>query len=232
MLPKALSSLAAVVLVVAACGGSAAPTTRPTASPAATAVATPAAASTPTPPYTVVAGPKGTTLLHAPSFDVPLSLTFGPDWTLSAVGKGLVDLMWGGVDMGIHSTALVTLPGATSADPYIPFPADFVAWLDNRSEFVPAAPRTVTLAGRTGTLVDADFVWKDGTAKSEFLRYGSGGWLYDQYDEGNRARFIVLPGPKDVGGIVVVMNARIADFEGAATALDALLATVKFDAPS
>ena len=79
-------------------------------------------------------------------------------------------------DMGIHSIDMVTLPGATPTDPWIHVPADFVAWVDQRPEWVPSAPRTVTIAGRSGTLIDADFVWKDGTPSSEFLRYGTGGW--------------------------------------------------------
>jgi hypothetical protein len=194
--------------------------------PSPTPLATPAATST------VTAGPLGANSLHAVNFDVPLSLTYGADWRIAHIDKGVVDLLHGDTDMGIHSMALVTLPGATLTDPWIPVPADFVAWINQRSEFVPSAPRTVTIAGRTGTLIDAEFVWKDGTPKRDFLRYGTGSWLYDQYNVGHRARFIILPGPSGVDGLVIVMNAPGADFEAAATSLDALLATIQFDAPT
>jgi hypothetical protein len=180
-------------------------------------------------------GQQGSNVIHAVNFDVPLSLTYGVDWRIEAIGKELVDLRRGdvgGTDMGIHSMRLVTLPGATLTDPWIPVPADFVAWLDQRPEFVPSAPRTVTIGGRSGTLIDAEFVWKDGTAKRDFLRYGTGAWLYDKYDAGNRVRFIILPGPSGAGGLVIVMNAKDADFEAAATSLDGVLATLQFDAPT
>jgi len=153
------------------------------------------------------------------------------------VDQGVVDLVQGSVtgdpDVGIHSTALVTLPGATLTDPWIPVPADFVAWINERPEFVPSAPRAVTFGGRSGTLIDADFVWKDGTPRRDFLRYSTGAWLYDQYDAGARVRFIILPGPSGVDGLVIVMNCRKQYFEAAATSLDVVLATLQFDsAPS
>lgn len=196
----------------------------------------PTASSSPSPSpaatSTVTTDPQGTTLIHAVNFDVPLSLRFSADWRTAHIDKGVVDLLHGDTDMGIHSMALVTLPGATLTDAWIPVPADFVAWIDQRPEFVPSAPRTVTIAGRSGTLIDAEFVWKDGTAKRDFLRYGTGAWLYDQYNVGHRIRFIILPGPSGVDGLVIVMNAPGADFEAAATSLDALLATIQFDAPT
>jgi hypothetical protein len=233
---------AAAVLVVAIFAGTRvlAPTPNSgTAGISPTASSSKSPSPSPAATYTVTAGPQGTTVLHAPNFDVPLSLTLGADWKITAIDKGVVDLGFcpaharACIDMGIHSMALVTLPGATLTDPWIPVPADFVAWIDQRPEFVPSAPRTVTIAGRSGTLIDTEYVWKDGTAKRDFLRYGTGAWSYDQYNVGHRIRFIILPGPSGVGGLVIVMNAPGADFEGAATALDALLATIQFDpAPS
>ena len=130
-------------------------------------------------------------------------------------------------------TAMVTLPGATLTDPWIPVPADFGAWISQRPEFVASPARPVTIAGRNGTLVDADITWKDGTAKRDFLRYGTGAWNYDAGNVGHRARFIILPGPGGVDGLVIVMNSPGADFDAAATSLDTLLATMRFDpAPS
>jgi len=169
--------------------------------------------------------------VHATAFGVPLSLTLSGGWTRDGIERTNLDLQHGDVDLGFHPMSSVTLPGATVADPWIPVPADFVAWIAQRPEFVASAPRTITIAGRSGTVVDADFVWKAGTAKRDFLRYTTGAWLYDQGDDGNRVRFIIVPASSGVGGIVIVMNARIADFASAAAALDVVLATVQFDGP-
>jgi len=234
MRSQSAAGLVLTAVMVAACGGSGvAPTSgvSPTADASTTTVVAPRTPSpAPAATYTVAAGPQGTNVLHAVNFGVPLSVTYAADWRIEFVGKNLVDLRrTDDSDLGISPLALVTLPGAHATDPYIPVPADFVAWIKGRPEFVALAPRTVTIGGRSGTLIDADFVWKDGNAKSEFLRYGDGGWLYDQYDAGNRARFIILPGPSGVGGVVIVMNAGGAVFPAAATSLDALLATLTFD---
>jgi hypothetical protein len=205
--------------------GGVSPTASSSPSPSPSPAATSAAATS--------TAPQGSNFIHAVNFDVPLSLTYGPDWRVAGIDKGQVDLLRGDTDLGIHSTALVTLPGATLTDPWIPVPADFVGWINQRPEFVPSAPRTVTFAGRSGTLIDADIVWKDGAAEHNFLRYGTGGWKYGKDNNvGHRVRFIILPGPSGVGGLVIVMNAPGADFEAAATSLDGVLATLQFDAPT
>ena len=194
----------------------------------------PATPATPAPTYSVTTGSSGLHTLHTVNFDVPLSLTFPADWNIAAVDTGVVDLVrTDGTDFGIHSMALVTLPGPTLADAWIPVPADFVTWVQHRPEFGPSTPRTVTIAGRSGTLIDADFVWKDGTAARDFLRYGTGAWLYDKYDAGGRVRFVILPGPSGAGGIVMVMNSRGSTFDAAGTSLEAMLSTLRLDpAPS
>ena len=240
MRPAITFGLAAAAVLVAAVVGFNLLSKGPTVGgPPATVSPTASSSPSPTPgasTYTTTSGPQGTTVLNAAVFDVPLSITFGSDWTIAAVDKGVVDLVQGYVpgdpDVGIHSTALVTLPGAALTDPWIPVPADFIAWVQQRPEWVASTPRTVTIAGRTGTLIDADFVWKDGTAARDFLRYGTGAWLYDKYNVGARARFIILPGPSGVDGLMVVMNAKVADFDAAAVALDELLSTIEFDTPN
>jgi len=230
---KVYGIAAAAVLVVAVFAGIRLLGPTPSAgvgglSPAASASPSPSPTTSPT----ASDDPNHTTVIHAVNFDVPLTLRYTSDWKPAHIDTGVIDLLHGDTDMGIHSTAMVTLPGATLTDPWIPVPADFVAWINGRPEFTPYAPRTVTIAGRSGTLIDTEYVWKDGTAKRDFLRYGTGAWLYDQYNVGHRIRFIILPGPSGVGGLVVVMNAPSADFDAAATSLDALLATIQFDAPT
>lgn len=164
---------------------------------------------------------------------VPLTLTLSGGWTFGLSEPTNLELFWDGqnVDLGFHPTSKVTLPGATVADPWIPVPADFVTWVQQRPEFTAFQTRPVTVGGRPGTEIDAAFVWKAGTAKRDFLRYTTGAWLYDQGDEGHRIRFIILPGTS-TDGVIIVVNAPAADFDAATATLDVVLTTVQFQAPT
>jgi hypothetical protein len=165
-------------------------------------------------------------------FAVPLSMTLVDGWRLNR-GSGyeessyLLDLQRGTVEIGIMPIAALTVPGATMTDPYVALPTDVAAWVGQRPEFGPATTRAITIGGRTGTLIDADFTW-DGSSKYTFLRfYPTAGWLYDRLVAGSRARFIVLPGPGDTG-ILIHMEAGIGIFNESAASLDRLLATLAF----
>lgn len=196
------------------------------------------------PPATVTPAPTETAsgpspspasrVVDASAFGVPLTLTLSGDWTLAVIEPTNLELFWQGpehVDLGFHPLSMVTLPGATLADPWIPVPADFVTWIQQRPEFTAFQTRPVTIGGRTGTEIDAKFVWKAGNVKRDFLRYTTGSWLYDQYDEGHRIRFIIVPGPSG-DGFMIVVNAPGADFDAATAELDVVLATVQFHAPA
>lgn len=188
------------------------------------ALPTPIASPSPSPSSSVI---------HATTFGVPLTLTLSGGWTLHVIEPTNLELLWGGidrVDLAFHPLNMVTLPGATVADPWIPVPADFVAWIRQRPEFTAFQTRPVTVGGRTGTEIDAEEVWTTGT-KREFLRYTTGGWAYQQGDNGNRIRFVVVPGPSG-DGFIIVMNATAADFDAAAAELDVVLATVQFHSPT
>ena len=109
------------------------------------------------------AAATGPIAFESKKFSVPLSLTIMDGWSLSVDAADQVELQraevqGGDSDFAIMAMAAVTVPGATAADPYVPFPADITAWLAKRPEFVPFAPREVTVGGRTGTLVEVDFV--------------------------------------------------------------------------
>lgn len=165
-------------------------------------------------------------------FAVPLSITLVDSWRLNR-GSGyeessyLLDLQRGAAEVWIMPTAVVTVPGATMADPYLPLPADLVAWVGQRPEFGPVTTREVTVGGRTGTLVDADFTW-DGTSKYTFLQFHpTAGVLYDRFVANSRVRFIVLPGAGDTG-LLIHMEAGVDIFDDTAAALDRLLGTLAF----
>ncbi|HKB28381.1 MAG TPA: hypothetical protein VKC59_05115 [Candidatus Limnocylindrales bacterium] len=172
-------------------------------------------------------------VVHAINFGVPLTLTLSGGWTYGLSEPTNLELFWNGqnVDLGFHPLNKVTLPGVTVADPWIPVPADFVAWVQQRPEYTAFQTRPVTVGGRSGTEIDAAFVWNTGTTKRDFLRYTTGAWLYDQGDQGHRIRFIIVPGLSN-DGFLIVVNAPAADFDGAVAALDGVLASVQFDAPT
>jgi hypothetical protein len=130
--------------------------------------------------------------------------------------------------MAIMSMATITLAGTGGSQPYTAFPPDFGAWLASRSEFNVVATKSETFGGRAGSQIDADFVWVAGSRKYEFLHYADNqGWLYDDGTQGNRARFVILPG-SGWTGVVILMESPITAFDAASAALDQLLAGLSF----
>src|SRR3954452_14386079 len=190
----------------------------PTASPSAT-----ASPPAPSPSVAPSTGPKA---FRSEYFAVPLSLTLVDRWRLDSDETLSVDLQHFSTDLAIMRMASVTVPGATADDPYIPLPADLATWLGQRPEFGPVTTREITVGGRKGTLLDADFTW-DGSSDTKIIRYGPSAWNYDRGTSGQRGRFIVLPGAGDTG-VVIFMESPIAGFDATAASLDQLLTTLQF----
>jgi hypothetical protein len=219
---------AAAVLIVAIVGYNLLPRGTSVGGPPATATPVPTVvSSSPTPS-------PAPGFIDATRFLVPLTLTLSGDWTYGGIDANNLELFWQGpehVDLGFHPLSMVTLPGVRLTDPWIPVPADFTSWVQQRPEFTAFQTRPVTVGGRPGTEIDAEFVWKTGTPKRDFLRYTTGAWLYDKGDEGHRIRFVIVPGSSG-DGFVIVVNAPGADFDAAAAQLDVVLATVRFITPT
>ena len=182
--------------------------------------------STPSPSPAASPAPTGPIAFQSSVFPVPLSLTLDHGWTLDGDYVDQVDLQHGVTDLGIMQISQVTVPGATAIDPYVPLPVDLVAWVGQRAEFGPGTSRVVTVGGRKGTLIDADFTW-DGTSGTDIIRYGTGAWLYDEGTSGQRGRFIVLPGAGDTG-VLIFMEGYISTWDATAATLDQMLATLVF----
>jgi len=226
--PIAYGLAAAAVLVVAVVGFNLLPKSPSYGGPLTT--ATPA-------PTETSAGPSpspASTVVDASAFGVPLTLTASGGWTIYAIERTNLGMSWGAnrVDLGFHPISAVTLPGETSLDPWIPVPADFVGWITARPEYTAIQTRPVTVGGRSGTEVDADFVWNTDSRPRDLVRYSTGAWLYDAGDKGHRIRFILLPAPSGSDGVMIVVNALVADFDTATATLDIVLATVEFHAPT
>lgn len=231
---------AAAVLLVAVVGYNLLPRGPSVGGPPPTATPAPTVGSSSPSPSPAAGFIDGTRLL------VPLTLTLSGGWTYGVSEPANLELFWNGtnVDLGFHPLSTVTLPGATLTDPWIPVPADFAAWVQQRPEWKDYQTRPVTVGGRAGTEIDATFVWQAGTPKRDFLRYAAtlvvngvssttnGAWLYDEGNVGHRIRFIIIPTGPLGEGVVIVVNAPGADFDGAVAALDVVLKTVQFIAPT
>jgi len=128
--PIAYGLAAAAALVVAVVGFNLLPKNPSVGGPA-TATPTPTATSarpSPSPASTVV---------DASAFGVPLTLTVSGGYTTYAIERTNLGISWAGnrADTGFHPLSAVTLPGATGLDPWIPVPADFVAWIKVQPEY-------------------------------------------------------------------------------------------------
>jgi hypothetical protein len=151
-------------------------------------------------------------------------------WTSAGTEPGSVDLNGPTQPASIMSIASMTVRGAKSTDPWVPWPADIHAWLAKRAEFRPAAPRSITIGGRPATVIDVAVVtpvadtgdWvKCGPSPCGInLRSanGGGGW---------QIHLVVVPTGAGTG-IVAYIDAPTDGFDAAVASLDKLLATLEF----
>jgi hypothetical protein len=172
---------AGLLLIAIACQ----PITRPSAQPAATtAQQEPAVAET-------TFSPK--------RFALPLTLTFGPDWDVLEEYSDLVTLKYQPEGWELAFNLVTTAEVTDPVDPTgkrIPFPEDFISWIQANPDFVAAEPTAVTVAGYPGVQMDATPTWTSNTAsKKPFLHLASIGW--NLVPEPEKWRFILLD---DVNG--------------------------------
>ncbi len=230
---------AAAIVVVAVIGGAiyalspgggvGGPPT-PSPSPTPTAVPTLPASSQPS-PTSAAASPSA---YVSTGFEVPIQLTLADGWTLDSTTLGSVNLSGPSQPASIMSIASMTVHGPKPTDPWVPWPADIHAWLDNWPEFRPAAPRSITIGGRPASVIDVDVVAPLADT-ADWVRCGPPGTgcginLRSANDSGVlgwRIHFVVIPTGNGTG-IVGYTDAPSAGFQDAATSLDGLLATLQF----
>jgi hypothetical protein len=161
-------------------------------------------------------------------FELPMTLSFGQrDWHVSDDFTDLVTVDSSQGDWGV-SFNLVT--DAKLADPtngqLIPFPEDFVSWIQSNPDFKVGQPTKVTIGGIDGTQIDATPVWQsDSTNKKQFLVLRSVNWNIVTNPE--RWRFIYLP---NVNGerLLILLIAAADQFNAATEEMQAVLNTVEF----
>lgn len=161
-------------------------------------------------------------------FEIPIQLAIRDGWTLDADYAGGVDLTGPAEPASIMNIATMTVRGTKADDPWVPWPTDIYKWLSSRPEFRVTAPRPITVGGRPGTVIDVEVIVPRSDS-SEWIRNGpvGGGNGIKSPGAGWGVHLVVIPTGNGTG-MVAYTDAPAADFDGAVTTLDRLLATLQF----
>ena len=173
-----VSVLMLVSVLLAACAPAA--TQAPTAIP-------------PTTAPTIAPAQEGTTFLSK-TFNPPITFSYEPDWKIdSEFPSQFVQLKYKDYDGEFLFINPKSATVAGPAAPYsvIPFPDDFVNWIQAHGLFRVVKTQSVFVGGLSGTQIDATSACGSHTA---WLFVGAGGW---NCDPGGHYRFTYLD---DVNG--------------------------------
>ena len=168
------------------------------------------------------------TAFQSKVFELPMTVSFEQlDWHVS---DDFVDLVTIDSSRGGWGVSFNLVTDAKLADPaderHIPFPEDFVSWIQSNQDFEVGQPTKVTIGGIDGTQIDATPVWQsDSTNKKQFLVLRSVNWNIVTSPE--RWRFIYFP---NVNGdrLLVMLIAAADQFDTATEQVQAVLNTVEF----
>lgn len=182
---------------------------------------------------------SATTLSQAPAqtnfssknFQLQLGFSFGPEWSRLGDHSDLVELWSTKVDVDF---AFILVNDASIADPTasfseVPFPDDFIAWIQVHGLFPTVETQPVMVGGFHGTQIDTNATPECG-AKTNWLFLATTGW---HCRKGEYYRFIYL---EDVfGNQVLIMNtggpSSAEDFQVGVEAAQPVLDTVVFSKP-
>ena len=185
-----------------------------------------------------VASVQNQTTFSPKTFKIPLSVSFGPEWSVHYNLPGKFDIN-NQYDFGLSFYIVTT---AKLADPIdgnlIPFPEDFLSWMRSNPDFDTVESTPVTVAGIEGLQIDATPVWKpaDGGHLKLFLslsgnKYGNTEGQPDGENivtDPEKWRFILL---NDVNGerlLIILIDGNGHNFEDAVVQSQAVLASVIF----
>ena len=203
-------------------------------------------------PYHIAAGPDGNiwfteqqgnqigqiqlsaqdlTTFSPKAFDLPITFSYGPDWKIDSEVSSQLSFTYKDYDAYFSFVDPKTAKVAGPAAPYsvIPFPDDFVNWIQAHGLIQVVKTQSVLVGGLPGTQMDADATPACGEKTSWFL-VGAGGWNCSFVD--GHYRFIYLD---DVNGqrllIMTQGNISAQDFMLMTDAAQDVLDTVVFGNP-
>jgi hypothetical protein len=214
---KFCSSVLFVCILLSACTPAAAPAAFPT--PTITG---------PTAIISTVTPAPAVTTFSSNIFALPMTVSFGQrDWHVS---DDFTDLVTVDSSQGPWGLSFNIVTDAKLADPtngqLIPFPEDFVSWIQSDPDFKVDQPTQVTIGGIEGTQIDTTPIWQSTTTnKKEFLVLHLEKW--NIVTEPERWRFIYMD---DVNGerLLILLIAAADQFDTAVEEAQAVLDTVKF----
>src|SRR3954447_3124701 len=197
-------------------------------SPSSPALSTPASSPTSS-PASPSAATSSASSFTSKAFKIPIGFTLSDGWSIDTDEQGVVGFQDGDASAAIMSLDSMTVRGATSTAPWVPWPDDIHAWLAGRPEFKPTAARASVVGGHPAVIVDADYVRERITDQGDWLKYGtdhSDGYNMKGSWPGSVHLVVVKTGPKS--GIVVMIDGPTDAFGGARASLDRLLGTLTF----
>ena len=166
----------------------------PAATPAPTAVPPTAIPSTATP---TVAPDQEQTTFSSDKFQLPMSISFGPEWRVAEDFADEIVLVGGTQAYDGVELVFMFVKDAKIADPAstatMPWPDDFVAYLHSNQYLEVGEPMPITVGGVNGVQIDVSN--KNIGQKRIFIALKTTGWLYLDADQS--WRFIILD---DVNG--------------------------------
>jgi len=166
----------------------------PAATPAPTAVPPTAIPSTATP---TVAPDQEQTTFSSDKCQLPMSISFGPEWRVAEDFADEIVLVGGTQAYDGVELVFMFVKDAKIADPAstatMPWPDDFVAYLHSNQYLEVGEPMPITVGGVNGVQIDVSN--KNIGQKRIFIALKTTGWLYLDADQS--WRFIILD---DVNG--------------------------------
>jgi hypothetical protein len=180
--------------------------------------------------FTTTTSDQALTTFSSSKFEIPMTMTYGSDWYSEGEFSDMFTLKikdtgyaW---ELGFILAAEAQIADPNSAAT-IPWPTDFVTYLQSNQYFEAGQPISVTVGGVKGIQIDA--LVKNIGDKRTFIALKSTDWLY--LDDTEMYRFIILD---DVNGqrLLIAMNAPPDGFSKANELEQKVLDTVVFSQPT
>jgi len=180
--------------------------------------------------FTTTTSDQALTTFSSSKFEIPMTMTYGSDWYSEGEFSDMFTLKikdtgyaW---ELGFILAAEAQIADPNSAAT-IPWPTDFVTYLQSNQYFEAGQPISVTVGGVKGIQIDA--LVKNIGDKKTFIALKSTDWLY--LDDTEMYRFIILD---DVNGqrLLIAMNAPPDGFSKANELEQKVLDTVVFSQPT